>query len=179
MGRRISGFERSREQPREKQATKRRQLEDRSLQCTVRRTEGQPWWRQAEAQMAARPGLWKHRVKGRPEGGPAAVSGKQAGRREQPGRAHLRVGALLRVAAAQDGARLVLQLLVFLEHVHQRHHGLQLRLAPGRALGSGHPQLSPGSAAWPRRRREKWPPGASREGGAPREGGAQAPDSQS
>jgi hypothetical protein len=80
--------------------------------------------------------------------GPAAASGKQTGRREQPGRAHLRVGALLRVAAAQDGARLILQLLVFLEHVHQRHHGLQLRLALGGALGSGHPQLSPGSAAW-------------------------------
>lgn len=66
------------------------------------------------------------------------------GEARAPPRAHLRVGALLRVATAQYGARLILQLLVLLEHVDQRHHGLQLRLPPSRALSARHPQLSPG-----------------------------------
>lgn len=127
----------------------------RSLQSASGRAQGEPYWEQAEGGRAAGSGVWEPGVKGRPGAGPAAAGGKQAERREPPSRAHLRVGALLRVAAAQDGARLILQLLVLLEHVHQRHYGLQLRLAASGALGSSHPQLSRSSAARPRRRREK------------------------
>ena len=90
-------------------------------------------------------------------GVPAAAGGKREGKaggqREvegslgeaRPGpRAHLRVGALLRVTAAQDGASLILQFLVLLKYIDHRYHGLQLRLSPSWLLGSGHPQLSPG-----------------------------------
>uniref|UniRef100_A0A671E8E9 GON7 subunit of KEOPS complex n=2 Tax=Rhinolophus ferrumequinum TaxID=59479 RepID=A0A671E8E9_RHIFE len=66
------------------------------------------------------------------------------GEARPPPRTHLRVGALLRVAAAQYGARLILQLLVLLKYVDQRHHGLQLRLPASGPFSSGHPQLSPG-----------------------------------
>lgn len=120
--------------------------EDRSMQSASGREQGGPYWGQAEDGRAVGSRVWE-------PARPLQAGSRQ--RREPPGRAHLRVGALLRVAAAQNGARLILQLLVLLKHVHQRHHGLQLRLAAGGALGSGHPQLSRSSAARPKRRREK------------------------